>query len=165
MRSSARLWPGTDPIASGEYRNRDLLESAVGRPFHSAFGQDAYPTVLEKAAALFHSLIANHPFHNGNKRTAVLAFDIFLAANGYFGLLGNEAMYKLAEQTASYKERGVSHADSLGEIIAAVRDWVVPLSAIRDAAKTDADIARLYSSVKKARGRIRRNKFNKRIPS
>ena len=42
------------------------IESALGRPFHSADGQDVYPTIIEKAAALFHSLIANHPFHNGN---------------------------------------------------------------------------------------------------
>ena len=71
----SRLWPGSDPIASGEYRNRKLLESATARPFHSAFGRDAYRTVFDKAAVLFHSLISNHPFYNGNKRTAALALD------------------------------------------------------------------------------------------
>jgi len=121
--------------------------------------------VVEKAAALFHSLIANHPFHNGNKRTAVLAFDIFLAANGYFGLIANEEMYRLAERTASYKERGLSHDESLREILDAVTDGVVRLSAVRDAGKGNADIAKLYDSVKRARGRIRRDKNNTRIPS
>jgi prophage maintenance system killer protein len=48
------------------------IESALGRPFHSADGQDVYPTIIEKAAALFHSLIANHPFsqrEQANSRT------------------------------------------------------------------------------------------------
>jgi prophage maintenance system killer protein len=47
------------------------------------FSQDVHSTVLDKGAALFHSLTANHPFHNGNKRTAVLALDHFLLADDY----------------------------------------------------------------------------------
>lgn len=50
-----------------------LLESAVHRPQSSVFGEDAYPTSFEKAAALFESLGQNHPFHNANKRTAFTA--------------------------------------------------------------------------------------------
>lgn len=157
----AALWPGSDPLATGEYRSIELLESAVGRPFHSAFGEDAYPTVIEKAAALFHSLISNHPFHNGNKRTAVIAFDSFLVANGYFGLLGNALMYKLAEQTAKYRERGLSHGESLREILDAQHDLVIPLSALKAEAKKDATLARLYNSVMQARRRIRRSKLNR----
>jgi len=63
-------------------RDQDLLESAVMRPQASAFGQDAYPTVYEKAAALLHSLVMNHPFTDGNKRTATLATLLFLRMNG-----------------------------------------------------------------------------------
>jgi death-on-curing protein len=159
----AKLWPETDPVTAGEYRSNHLLESAVGRPFHSAFGKDSYPTMMEKAAALFHSLISNHPFYNGNKRTAVLAFDLFLLANGYFGFLGNDAMYKLAQQTASYKERGLSPDESFQEILDAVRDWIAPLSALRKAGKANTNIARLYDSVKEARRRVRRNKLNRRM--
>jgi len=40
-----------------------------------------FRSLPEKAAALFHSLIANHPFENGNKRTAVIALELFLSAN------------------------------------------------------------------------------------
>ena len=40
-----------------------------------------FRSLPEKAAALFHSLIANHPFGNGNKRTAVIALELFLSAN------------------------------------------------------------------------------------
>src|SRR5665648_352499 len=50
--------------------SQSLLESAVYRLQQSAFGKDAYPTIIEKAAALFESLGQNHSFHNANKRTA-----------------------------------------------------------------------------------------------
>lgn len=60
-----------------------LLESAVLRPKSSAFGDDAYPTIFEKAAALFESIGQNHSFHNANKRTAFTALVIFLRYNGF----------------------------------------------------------------------------------
>ena len=64
-------------------RDRGLLESAVARPQASALGTDAYPDLVTKAAALLHSLVLNHPFVDGNKRTAVLATLVFLDLNGY----------------------------------------------------------------------------------
>lgn len=64
-------------------RDRPLLESAVARPQASAFGADAYPDLASKAAALLHSLVLNHAFVDGNKRTAVLATLVFLDLNGY----------------------------------------------------------------------------------
>jgi death-on-curing protein len=60
-----------------------LLESACGRPQASAFGEDAYPTVWEKAAALLQSLACNHAFVQGNKRTAWMATVVFLWVNGH----------------------------------------------------------------------------------
>lgn len=60
-----------------------LLDSAVNRPRQTVFGEDAYPTIFEKAAALFESLVLNHIFENANKRTAFSALDIFLFYNGY----------------------------------------------------------------------------------
>jgi death-on-curing protein len=71
-------------IMSGKRKVRDveLLAAAVARPAASAFGQDAYPTLREKAAALFHSVARNHPFADGNKRTATLAAILMLAVNG-----------------------------------------------------------------------------------
>ena len=47
-------------------RDLGLLESAVARPQASAFGKDAYPDLVGKAAALLHSLVLNHPFLEGN---------------------------------------------------------------------------------------------------
>jgi death-on-curing protein len=66
-----------------QLRDVDLLESAVLRPMTSAFGEDAYATIHDKAAALFHSLSRNHAFVDGNKRTSVLATILFLEMNGY----------------------------------------------------------------------------------
>jgi death-on-curing protein len=71
-------------IVSGKRRVRDLelLEAAALRPSASAFGADAYPTLREKAAALLHSIARNHPFADGNKRTAVVSAIFMLAVNG-----------------------------------------------------------------------------------
>ncbi len=61
----------------------DLLDSAVNRPRQSAFGEDAYKTIYEKAAALFESLAQNHVFNNANKRTAFAGMVQFLRYNNY----------------------------------------------------------------------------------
>ncbi len=156
----SKLWPGSDPVIAGEYRSKDLLESATGRPFHSAFGEDAYPTVIEKAVALFHSLIANHPFHNGNKRTAVLALDHFLLANGYFLILSNHTMFELAARTAAYRERGLSHEKSIMEIHERLQKRIIPLRFLR----TKLNM-RLYRESTRMRLRIRRHRFTQLLPA
>lgn len=71
-------------IQSGtqKIRDIDLLLAAEQRPQASAFGADAYPTLAEKAGALLHSLARNHPFRDGNKRTAVVAALFMLEVNG-----------------------------------------------------------------------------------
>jgi death-on-curing protein len=71
-------------IVDGKRKVRDmgLLEAAAGRPMQSVFGEDAYPTVPEKASALLHSLARNHPFADGNKRTAAVAALFMLEVNG-----------------------------------------------------------------------------------
>jgi death-on-curing protein len=60
-----------------------LLESACMRPQTTVFGEDAYPSIWEKAAALLHSLACNHAFVSGNKRTAWMATTVFLEVNGH----------------------------------------------------------------------------------
>ena len=64
-------------------RDRHLLRSAMARPFRRIFGEEAYPTVLDKAAALLHALAHDHLFADGNKRTARRATVRFLDDNGY----------------------------------------------------------------------------------
>ncbi|MER8232034.1 type II toxin-antitoxin system death-on-curing family toxin [Streptomyces sp. NPDC094049] len=63
-------------------RDAGLLDSAVHRPAAAMFGEEAYPQLLDKAAALLQSLAVNHPFLDGNKRTAWLSCVTFLAMHG-----------------------------------------------------------------------------------
>ncbi len=64
-------------------RDLGLLESAVARPRASYGGEDLYRTIFDKAAALLHSLLKNHMFVDGNKRTALASAGVFLKLNGY----------------------------------------------------------------------------------
>jgi death-on-curing protein len=69
----------------GEVQLRDpgLLASAAARPMTTVFGDDAYPTFADKAAALMHSLARNHPLVDGNKRLAWSATRAFCLLNGH----------------------------------------------------------------------------------
>ena len=63
-------------------RDRHLLLSATRRPYMTLFGEEQFPTLYDKAAALLQSLAYHHLFVDGNKRTAIRAVDMFLQANG-----------------------------------------------------------------------------------
>jgi death on curing protein len=63
-------------------RDRGLLESAIARPAMTFGGDDLYPDMPSKAAALMHSLVLNHPFVDGNKRVGAHAAIVFTMANG-----------------------------------------------------------------------------------
>lgn len=66
-----------------QVRDYGLLESALARPQSSVFGQDAYPDIWSKAAALLESLGRNHALVDGNKRLAWTAAWVFLEVNGH----------------------------------------------------------------------------------
>ena len=74
---------------------RDLggLESALARPFQTFGGTDLYPTIFEKAAAIGESLIMNHPFIDGNKRTGYLLMEALLRFGGYKINSDDEELY------------------------------------------------------------------------
>lgn len=63
--------------------NPGLLESAIAQPQMTFAGQELYTTLPEKAVALGFSLIKNHPFMDGNKRTGHAAMEVFLILNGF----------------------------------------------------------------------------------
>ena len=63
-------------------RDIGLLGSAAARPQATAFGQDAYPDLITKAAALLQSIVNDHALDNGNKRLGWLATAVFLELNG-----------------------------------------------------------------------------------
>ena len=75
-------------------RDIGLLGSAVARPRTSAFGQDAYPDILTKAAALLQSIVNNHALIDGNKRLGWLSTAVFLEINGVKALrISNDDVY------------------------------------------------------------------------
>ncbi|HEX2907007.1 MAG TPA: type II toxin-antitoxin system death-on-curing family toxin [Phototrophicaceae bacterium] len=96
-----------------DVRDRHLLRSAAARPMLQAFGAEAYPTVLDKAAALLHSLAAHHLFFDGNKRTAAQAVVVFLERNGFEPTWNAEEAYTFILEIAQ------SQHD-----VAAVADWL-----------------------------------------
>jgi death-on-curing protein len=101
-----------------QVRDLGLLDAAVNRPRASVFGQDAYPDVPTKAAALLHSLARNHPLIDGNKRLAWLATYVFCAKNGIELDPGDDDAYRLVIGVA------VGEIDDVGTIADALRNWV-----------------------------------------
>ena len=101
-------------VLGGEPPVRDigLLEAAVARPRATAFGEDAYPDLHAKAAALLHSVARNRALMDGNKRLALAAVIAFYGLNGRRLTLTNEAAYDLIVKVAS------GDLDSVDEIAA-----------------------------------------------
>jgi len=88
---------GSEP----EIRDVGLLESALARPRASAFGEPAYPSIHQKAAALLHSLARNHALVDGNKRLALAATIALYGMNGTRLTLTNDQAYELVIDVAS----------------------------------------------------------------
>ena len=90
----------------------EKVEAAVARPQASVFGEDAYPTLAEKAAALLESLAVGHPFIDGNKRIALTAMDTFLALNGVEHATDEDATVDLVLAVAAGELKGVDEIAS-----------------------------------------------------
>lgn len=79
-------------------KDTNLFNSALNQPKQTFDGVDLYPDVMSKASCYLRSFSINHPFHDGNKRTALLATIIFLQDNGYKVVASNEQLYKLVSR-------------------------------------------------------------------
>jgi death-on-curing protein len=99
----AELLHVADRTLDGQVSVRDsgLLEAALARPRASAAGQDAYPTLDHKAAALLHSLARNHALVDGNKRLALAGLIAFYGMNGRRLALTNDDAYDLVMAVAT----------------------------------------------------------------
>ena len=82
-------------------RDVGLLESAVNAPFQDYFGVEVYPTVAEKAARLCFGIAKNHPFFDGNKRTALHSMLVYLTVCGLTLDVGEDVLEKLIIGVAS----------------------------------------------------------------
>ena len=88
-------------LGIGPVRDVGLLDSALARPRSSAFGEDAYPTVTLKSAALLHSIVKHHALVDGNKRLGWLATAVFLDLNSLDPGLSDIEAFDLVWEIAS----------------------------------------------------------------
>ncbi|GAA0468537.1 type II toxin-antitoxin system death-on-curing family toxin [Alkalibacillus silvisoli] len=95
-----RLYSPDEPMG---VKDPSLLDSAINRPKQSVLGSDAYPSIYEKAAALFESIVKNHAFHNANKRTALASLIIFLKTNHYHWTMGTEEEQDFTVDVVNHK--------------------------------------------------------------
>ena len=115
-----------DPIDPPGCRDgRAYLESALSRPTTSLGSEMKYPTVAMAGAALLHALIHDHPFYNGNKRTAIVSLLVFLDSNGYVFSVDQEELYNYVMKLAGHSIIQQGDADS--ETLATAR-WINELS-------------------------------------
>lgn len=109
-----------DPITPPGVKDLNLLESAISRPFQSAGGRDCYKNDFDKSAALFHSIINNHPFYNGNKRTALLSTVLILDSFMYWlDKCDDDEMYEFTRQVAAHEI-----SDSRDNEILVISNWL-----------------------------------------
>jgi len=103
-------------LGVGALRDLGLLDAAAHRPTTNLWGQEAYPTLEEKAAALLESLVGNRALVDGNKRLVLLATIVFLDINGVWIDAPDDEAYNLVMAVAC------GHIE-LGEIAETIRRW------------------------------------------
>jgi len=108
---------GSAPVV----RDHGLLQAALARPQASAFGEDAYSGIHDKAAALLHSLARNHALVDGNKRLALAGLVVFYGMNGVRLTLTNDEAYQLVMKVATGELDDVSSIVSVLERATAER--------------------------------------------
>ncbi|MDR6621080.1 type II toxin-antitoxin system death-on-curing family toxin [Sinomonas atrocyanea] len=119
-----------DPIFPPGVKDPGLLESAVSRPQTSLGGTLKYSTVQSAGAALLHSLVHNHPFHNGNKRTALVSLLVFLDRNGFVLESSEDELYRWMLQVAAHGvlEDGYSYDYMADREVSVIADWIIKRS-------------------------------------
>jgi len=117
-----------DPVVA----DYGLLESALARPQTTLMGQDAYPSVHGKAAALLHSLAKNHCLVDGNKRLAWLATTVFCYINGFLVDAPDDDAYDFVISIAD------GSMSEVGEIAAQLQTWSSPVARGGDEARFPA---------------------------
>lgn len=121
-----------DPIEPPGPKNEGLIESACERPKTGLGGYDKYQTVDEKAAAFFHSLVSNHPFHNGNKRTALVSTVWFLDQNGRGISAADEEWFEFVTSVADGHVLDSPRSQNVDDFVGEIRSWISSHSHVRN---------------------------------
>lgn len=91
-----------DPVDPPGIKSHNMLESAVFRPKTSLGNTDKYPSLAMAGASLLHSIVLNHPFHNGNKRTALVSLLVFIDKNGWLLTVDHDTIYDFLLDVAKH---------------------------------------------------------------
>ena len=102
-------------------RDAGLLDSALAQPRATFAGELLHPTIQAQAAAYLYHLAMNHPFVDGNKRTAFAVMETFLRMNGYALTLTNEQIYRLVIQVAEGQVSKEMLTERLATVIVLIR--------------------------------------------
>jgi death-on-curing family protein len=115
-----------NPIVPSGPRDIGLVESACARPYASMAGIQQYKTLPTKAAALFHSLVKSHPFHNGNKRTALVSLIVCLFSNDYVfrADIGDNEVFAFVLAVADNRFPVDKPAKTTSDLVAAIASWI-----------------------------------------
>ena len=114
-----------DPLSPPGIRSYDLLESAIERP-KTGLGRDSkYPTTEMACAALLHSLVHNHAFHNGNKRTGLVSLIAFLDRNSLLLTCSHDELFRLTLRLARHSLIDSSSSDLPDREVQKVAVWIM----------------------------------------
>lgn len=113
-----------DPIEPPGVREEQLLQSAASRPETSLSGIRKYDTVEAAAAALLHSLVHNHPFHNGNKRTALVTMLVFLDRNSLLLTCTEKELFRQVLRVAQHRLAPVGLPELADREVLEIAEWI-----------------------------------------
>ena len=109
-----------------DVRDAGILDAATARTRASVYGEDAYRSLVEKAAALLQSIVTGHPLVDGNKRLGWVAVRLFCRMNGHDLAAPVDAAFELVRAVADGTLRDVP------EIAARLRPWITKAGATED---------------------------------
>jgi death-on-curing family protein len=145
-----------DPISPSGARDRNLLGSALGRPRTALGDSEKYRTLSHKAAALFHSLVKNHPFHNGNKRTALVATLVFLERNGWRlrTEVPDDALFGFVTEVAGNCFPHPGHGLDSDALVDAMAEWLRPRFTSRPSEPSDMSLRDFLDCCRSAKAQV-----------
>lgn len=154
-----------DPLDPPGPRDENLVHSACMRPFTGIGDVDKYPSDFEKTAALFHSLTQNHAFHNGNKRTALVALLCSLYRHGrvFDYHISDNDVYEMVVAVANGGFLNSGGRISADEAVAAISNWLSSNTVARNVSPSDMKISDFLDRARSAGCEVRDYKGGKLI--
>lgn len=146
-----------DPIAPPGPRDRGLVETAANRPRTALGGTEKYESIEAKAAALFHSLVMNHAFHNGNKRTALVSLLVFLDQNQRLVDVSDDELFDFVLAVAENRFKQATATGHADEVVDAIRSWIGTHSTERRGRASNMKLNEFLKCVESAGGTYRRS--------